>query len=96
VTIEQVLATAGAMFDGGSDVSRREIAQEWAGPDFNAAAVAAWVEAGCWDADTASELRAEGFTPSRDQLQYRDAVRARTDPMYDLCNGDIVLSGLSW
>lgn len=95
--IADVLRDHGAMFDGGSDVSRLEIAEEWHDHDFSADEVETWCMADCWDAATAAELRDAGFTPDSDTLDYRRG-RERDDltPMYALCNGDRRLDDLQW
>jgi hypothetical protein len=95
--IEKVLCSAGAMFDGGSDSRREEIAEDWADHDFDADDVATWVEAGCWDAGTAAELRDAGFRPGVDELAYKPGFECESmDAMYAFCNADVSLKKVSW
>lgn len=95
--IEKVLCSAGAMFDGGSDVSRTEIAEDWADHDFDADEVGEWVAAGCWDASTAAELREAKFRPGVDELAYKPGFeRDDMDAMYAFCNADVSLKKLTW
>lgn len=95
--IETVLCSAGAMFDGGSDVSRAEIAEEWAGVCETAQQVERWVAAGCWDSGAAAQLADAGFSPGRNALEYRPGFeREDMDAMYALCNGDTSIAKLSW
>jgi hypothetical protein len=95
--IETILCSAGAMFDGGSDQSRAEIAEDWADHDFSAREVSVWIDAGCWDAGTAAELRGAGFRPGCDKLAYRPGEEiSGMDAMYAFCNSDTSLKKLSW
>lgn len=93
---EGILATYGAMFDGGSDSSRAEIASDWA-ETFTADEMAEWLDAGCWDAASARELDLAGFRPGRDELAYRHGEeRQGMDAMYAFCNSDIRIEKLTW
>lgn len=95
--IYRVLAGAGAMFDGGSDQSRVEMAKAWVEHFDSAENVEQWVSAGCWDVDTAFTLRAAGFRPGKDTLAYRpNHKRDDTEAMYALCNGDVSIKNLVW
>ena len=95
--IEAILACAGPTFDGGSETSRREIATEWAEYFGSAIEIGRWIEAGCWDAYTASQLKAAGFRPASDELAYRPGhARDDMDPMYALCNRDTSIPKLTW
>ena len=94
--IEDILRTAGPMFDGGNDESRHRIVQEWA-ELFETSEVKRWIDAGCWDAMTASDLRDSGHDPKTDKLRYREGFgRDDMDPMYALCNGDTSLDKLEF
>ena len=95
--IETVLCSAGEMFDGGNDRRRAEIASDWSDHDFDADEVSSWVEAGCWDASTAAELRDAGFRPGVDELEYKPGMeRDGMDAMYAFCNGDTTLKKVQW
>lgn len=87
IGIEGVLRSAGPVYDGGTEVSRQEIAAEWQEVGFDADSVYEWLGAGCWDPSIAAELKAIGFNPHSHVLVYRD--HREGDPMYELCNGDI-------
>ena len=90
------LAAHGAMFDGGSDASRADIAADWDDHDFHAAQAARWMDAGYWDAGTAAEARDAGYTP-RTALAYpagHKLAKSGMDPIYAACNGDIALAKL--
>lgn len=90
----------GAAFDGGSAESRLDIAEAWAKEFEDVADAEAYMDAGVWDADTASELRGAGVTPADlDDADGRvsDDIRERVEGLgvvYALCNGDLLLSRL--
>jgi hypothetical protein len=93
---ESILATYGAMFDGGSDNSRRDIAADWA-DRYSPEEMAEWLAAGCWDPSSATILDDAGFLPGVDELAYRPGCeRDDMDAMYALCNGDTGLKNLTW
>lgn len=69
----RVLARYGYSFDGGSEAARTEIAQEWRDHGFSAAEVDEWCEYGCWDPETAAELRDDGYPPMVAQSRKRIA-----------------------
>jgi len=94
--IYRAICAGGETFTGGSAV---EVAEAWA-EFFTADEVERWVEAECWDVDTAYKLRSAGFRPGVDTLEIREGfANARTnemDPMYALCNSDVSIRGVSW
>ncbi len=95
-TILEVLTAAGETFSGGPSAVAG-IAEDWADHDFDVDQVQQWVDAGCWDASTAAELRQAGFRPGKDELAYRpNCERDDMDAMYALCNADVSLEKVAW
>jgi hypothetical protein len=95
--IETVLRSAGAIFDGGTDASRKEIAEDWDDHDFIVEEVSKWIEASCWDAGSAAELRDAGFRPGVDELSYKPGCELEgMDAMYAFCNADTALENIQW
>jgi len=92
----RALASHGAMFDGGSEASRRDIAEDWADHDFTAAQADRWMDAGYWDAATAAEARDMGYTPDTCLAYPADSASdwSGMEPIYAACNNDIALAKL--
>lgn len=91
-----ILSESGPAFSGGFPESCEGLAEEWLDEfDDDVKAIRAWVEAGYWDAATASTVAHLGYTP-RHTPKYKEKSYDNMTPIYALCNNDISVSELIW
>lgn len=82
---------AGHMISGGNPSRYAIIAEEWVDAGFSADSAEKWWGAGCFDADSAADLRDAGLS-AESVGQMHDEFGGSASIGYCLANGDITLA----